>query len=67
MLPNAAASTFGGVHNNGQKAKASVVPVTAVTLSRLGWYHQIQLYLADNNLPPHTQTHNFFVRNFFLF
>jgi len=36
MLPNAAASTFGGVHNNGQKAKASVVPVTAVTLSRLG-------------------------------
>jgi len=58
MLPNVAASTFGGVQDNGQKAKASVAPLTAVALSHLGWYHQIQLYLTDDNLPPHTQTQN---------
>jgi hypothetical protein len=35
MLPNVATRTFGGAHDNGQKAKASVAPVTAVALSRL--------------------------------
>jgi len=36
MLPNVAKRTFGGAHDNGRKAKASVAAVTAGALSRLG-------------------------------